>query len=336
MLWFLKGDGDNEDDGKRTSRKRRRSTGADSSKGADRPDPADIRRRRRSSRRSSRSDTSRSRTREDTRDRDIARRKKRRSRKDEEEQREVFAAISFDDEEPEIDPVEGALARALNTIVYVLIGALVLVLAVYGVHRAVSASRAGQVQPLQEAAEAGDIGTLRELISAGGPVDGVGPEGGTPLAAAIRSGQHEAVQLLLGEGAEPTPEAMRLAMRHRRWQTIASLVEAGADPDVRGGWDGRSSLELATENGKRELIVILLEHGADPDAVGHAGPSAQPALHHAAQHNMTDIVELLLEYGADPTTEWFGYRPRHLAEDNGHEKLARLLREAETRDRSGL
>lgn len=51
---------------------------------------------------------------------------------------------------------------------------------------------------------------------------------------------------------------------------------------------------------------------------------------------MTDIVELLLEYGADPTTEWFGYRPRHLAEDNGHEKLARLLREAETRDRSGL
>jgi ankyrin repeat protein len=245
------------------------------------------------------------------------------------EQEEIFAAINFEEGQAvELDEVERTFARAFHLSLYALLGLLIAGIAAYAVNRGIDARRAAEVVPLQQAAVEGRLDVLRALIAEGAPVNGIGPEGGTPLASAIRADQAESVRLLLDGGAEPSDSALQLAMRYERWEIFASLIEAGGNPEVRGEWDGRSPLELATERRDLAMIRLLLEHGADPGAISHAGPMAQPALHHAAEQGMQDVVELLLVHGADPSREWMGFLPRDLAAAAGHQRVAELLAQA--------
>ncbi|MFW5867876.1 MAG: ankyrin repeat domain-containing protein, partial [Armatimonadota bacterium] len=193
----------------------------------------------------------------------------------------------------------------------------------------VSSQRAARVEPLQRAALAGDLDRLSALIADGVPVNGLGPDGDTPLASAIRGGQPEAARALLEAGASPSDHAMRMALRYERWDILDALIRAGGDPEVRGTWSGRSPLELAVERQDMEMVRLLLANGADAGAVSLEGPLSHPALHYAAEHGMREYVELLLEYGADPRKRWMGYAPRELAENSGHDEVARLLAQAE-------
>jgi len=326
MLWFKK-----DDDKKK--RRRRRSSSSESSRGAERWDSGDrkSRSKRSSSRKARRStkEDQRETRREDTRDRDERRKEKQRDRTVAKEQEETFGAINFDGTPIEIDEVDRTFARVLTVALYVLLGLLVTGIVVYAVGRGVSSRRAARVVPLQNAAYEGDIEAVRTLTAEGLPVDGTGPDGGTPLAAAILGGQTEAAQALLDLGAKPTDHIMRMAMRYQRWEILEALIRAGGDPEVRGAWSGRSPLELAVERQDMEMVRVLLAHGADAGAVSNQGPVAEPALHYAAEHGMTDYVDLLLEYGADPRKLWMGYAPRDLAQDAGHEALAQKLAEAE-------
>lgn len=325
MLWFQKD--------KDRKRRRRKSSRAKRLGDSRRPDPSKrgsgsrtsaARRVRRST-----AETTRDTPREDTRDRDERRKEKSRDRTVAKEQEEIFAAINFDGEPVEVDEIDRSFGRAITIALYVLLGLLAMTIAIYAIGQGVNAWRAAKVAPLQEAAAEGRLDTIRALIARGVPVDGTGPEGGTPLASAILAGQVEAARVLLESGAEPTSEAMQLAMRHDNWQILKALIEAGGNPDVRGQWDGRSLLELATEREDIETVRFLLEHGADPTGVTNRGPLAQPALHYAAQHGLREIVELLLEHGADPRASWMGMRPRNFAEDAGHEEIADILARAE-------
>lgn len=328
MLWFQK-------KSEKRKKRRRRSSGSRSSDEIRRPDPSE---------RGSRSRTSSSRSRhtprarldsregprrEDTRDRDIRRKIESRERVESKEQEEVFAAVNFDGEAIKLDSIDRAFGRALTTSLYILLGLLVLGLVSYGISRAVKSSREARVVPLQKAAASGDIDELRALISRNGPVNGVGPDGGTPLASAIRADNIEAAQMLLDSGATPSDYAMRMAVRYERWDILASLVRAGGNTEVRGTWDGRSPLELAVERRDMDMIRLLLEYGADAGAITNEGPVAEPALHYAAEHGMKDVVKLLLEHGADPRRSWMGYLPRHIAENQKHDEVAKLLAEAE-------
>jgi len=271
----------------------------------------------------------RERRREDTRDRDVVRKARGRERALAKEQMEVFDAISFDDTQSEPQEIEQRFGRSLNIVIYVLLGFFVVTGLVYGVDSGMAAMRARAVQPLQQAVIEGRLTVVRDLIVTGAPIEGIGPDGGTPLTSAIRSGQLDALRMLLEAGAVPTDETVGMAMRYRQWDALSALIEHGANPEVRGFWDGRSPLELAAERHDLAQMRLLLDHGADPDAISNEGPMSQPALHYAAENNMRDEVELLLEYGADPRKLWMGYAPRHLAEDAGHEEMARLLDEKE-------
>lgn len=326
MLWFRKDSGSSK-------RRRRRSSQSSGSGKATRPSRPErgTASRRPTARRLRRVgiDGKSERRREDTRDRDARRRQTSRDRVVEQEQEKVFAALSFDDEAAQTDLIESRFGRSLTTVTYALLGILVLAALTYAVERGVAAFHAGRVEPLIEAAAEGRLDVIRGLVSRGAPINGIGPDGGTPLGAAIRAGQLEAARALLEGGALPSDDAVRLAMRYERWEILAALIEAGGNPDVRGEWDGKSPLELATERNDIAMIRLLLEHGADPDEVSHEGPLAQPALHFAAEHNMQDVVTLLLEHGADPRKLWMGYLPRHLAENAGHTRLAGELARAE-------
>ncbi len=327
MLWFRK-----DDD--RKKRRRRRSTDPSSQSGSSRSARAERAKRRdpsahssgRRLRRSTLEDR-RERRREDTRDRDVLRRARGRERALAKEQAEVFESISFDDTRSEPQEIERRFARSLNVVIYVLAGLLVVTGLVYGVSRGLHALHARAVLPLQQAVMEGRTNLIRDLIATGAPINGIGPAGGTPLTTAIRSGQLEALRMLLDAGATPTDEAVKMAMRYRQWDALTALVGHGGNPDVRGEWDGRSPLELAAERHDLAQMRGLLDHGADPDAISDEGPTAQPALHYAAENNLRDEVDLLLSYGADPRKLWMGYAPQHLAEDAGHEEMARYLAE---------
>lgn len=331
MLWFRKSD----------DRKKRRRRSTDSSRSgrskrsdrsgrserSKRQDPAT----RSSGRRVRRStlEERRERRREDTRDRDIARKARGRERTLAKEQAEVFDAISFDDEDAAPQEIERRFGRSLGTVAYVLLGLFVVIGLVYAVDSGIAARRARAVQPLHQAVIEGRLAVMRDLIATGASIDGVAPDGSTPLAAAIRSGQLEALVMLLESGATPTDVIVGMAMRYQQWDALGALIEHGGNPEVRGEWDGRSPLELAAERHDLEQMRLLLDHGADPDAVSNEGPMSQPALHYAAENNLRDEVDLLLEYGADPRKLWMGYAPKHLAEDAGHEEMARFLAEKE-------
>ncbi len=271
----------------------------------------------------------RERRREDTRDRDVVRKARGRERVLAKEQAEVFDAISFDDAEAQPQEIERRLGRSLNIVIYVLLGLFVVIGLIYAVDSGMAAMRARAVQPLQQAVIEGQLTLVRDLIATGAPIEGTGPDGGTPLASAVRSGQLEALRMLLDAGAVPTDEVVGMTMRYRQWEALGALIEHGGNPEVRGFWDGRSPLELAAERHDLAQMRLLLDHGAEPDAISNEGPTSQPALHYAAENNMHDEVELLLEYGADPRGLWMGYAPRHLAEDAGHEEMAHLLAEKE-------
>lgn len=316
MLWFLKD--------KKKKRRRRRSTDSGRSSETKRPDTRDARRSSRRSRRSSAEDR-RETKREDTRDRDERRKEQSRDRTVAREREEILAAINFDDEPVELDEVDRSLAKALTIGFYSLLGVLVLGILVYAFGRGVSSWNAARVAPVLRAAESGNLERLRDLVEAGAPVNGVGPEGGTPMASAIRAGQPGAAEVLLQGGATPTDSIMRMAMRHEQWQILSMMIEAGGNPNVRGTWNGRSPLELAVERRDMDMIRLLLERGADPSDTTHEGPRAQPALHYAAEHGMREVVEVLLEYGSDPGRRWMGYLPEDLAADGGHEQIVEML-----------
>jgi len=125
-----------------------------------------------------------------------------------------------------------------------------------------------RVPALIEAARAGDRQRTLERAAECACVETPGADGVTPL--------------LWVMGARDVPAA-RL------------LLEAGADPNrrVRGR---QSAMSIAAAGDSPELLATLLEQGGDPDL---RGPDDMPLLHLAVLHQRARNVELLLDHGAD-------------------------------------
>ena len=129
---------------------------------------------------------------------------------------------------------------------------------------------------------------------------------------------------------EVLDEALSWASRNNQCESMAALVEAGANVNAnpfRG-----TPLLWACYADKVEAARWLLDHGADPDlrhdwgGEGH-GVSAV-AMHLAAQHGAVGCLELLLDRGADPTIVdgAHGGDPLGWAEFGGATESADLLR----------
>jgi ankyrin repeat protein len=197
--------------------------------------------------------------------------------------------------------------------------------------------------PLVEAAEAGDLAAVRDLLDAGEDVDvGRESDGLTPLVAALAMGHTEIADLLLDRGANPNafgpdqlgPLQLAIVMGHEI-DTIRRLLEAGADPDT--GSDAGSGgsfltpLGAAAATGNLELATLLLDNGADVDGSDLAGLDGITPLYLAAAQADTEMVEFLLARGADPDGTWgrggtFG--PLYGAAIAGRADAVRLLLDA--------
>jgi len=152
---------------------------------------------------------------------------------------------------------------------------------------------------LHDAAGAGDVARIRELIAAGADANEIDDYGMTPIHLAAHEAQAGAVRVLLEVGASVHP------------------LSAGCAP----------LMPWAAEDGSPEVVEMLLNAGADPNG---KFPDGWTGLHEAACLGRVEIAALLLQAEAEPNVETgSGMTPLLLAAEGagwpGYAEVARLL-----------
>ncbi len=110
--------------------------------------------------------------------------------------------------------------------------------------------------------------------------------------------------------------ALHFAARQGAFQTVRTLVEAGADVNQVSPADKVSPLLIATINGQFDIAAYLLEHGANPNLASDNGVTPlyallnvewaprmfypQPRAQLQQQTAYLDLMKTLLDKGADP------------------------------------
>jgi len=121
--------------------------------------------------------------------------------------------------------------------------------------------------------------TVRQLIEGGHEVDGRDARGATPLMAAARTGAVEAMIALLDAGADPNARdgfnhwtPLMHAIHKQQAGAVRLLLERAADPNART--ESVTPLIMAAADRDAAIVKLLLAHGADAYARGAGGATA--------------------------------------------------------------
>ena len=179
------------------------------------------------------------------------------------------------------------------------VGAAVVVLICGLIACAEDAPRAGFA--LKRATVEGNVGRVRELLSAG-----VDPNAGPYRASG---------------------PALGAAASGRRREVVRMLLEAGANPNLANDW-GYTPLMAAVSGGDLSIVDALIVAGADVDAA--TTRNGTTALLSAARHGNREVVQRLLDAGADPLKRSLaGATPRDIARRYDHPEVEQVLLAAE-------
>ncbi len=157
--------------------------------------------------------------------------------------------------------------------------------------------------PVADAAMAGDVTAVRDLVRSGADVNAAQGDGMTALHHAAMRGDDEMVGVLLYAGANVhatsrlggyTP--LHLASQRGHATVIERLVAGGANPNNPTA-TGTTPLMFASASGHVQAVKQLLAHGADVNATERA--NEQTALMFAAAADRPEVVTVLLEVGAN-------------------------------------
>ena len=154
-----------------------------------------------------------------------------------------------------------------------------------------------------DAAEKGNITIIRQCLDIGVSPDTNGPDGWPVLQKAVAGNHLETAYMLLNQGA-----------------TVDSK-----NPD------GHTALMIASRYDYHDMIAWLLLYGADLNIINNDG---QTALMIAATQGHTLSVGILLEILSESaSTEYTKHliKAHQLALQNGHDKVAKLLRAVATK-----
>lgn len=149
---------------------------------------------------------------------------------------------------------------------------------------------------LQLACQHGDHDMIKILLNATGvDVDKLSKHGAA-LFIACNAGDVEAVELLLGAGADATTTLngstlLHVAAKIGISEIAATVLERNINVN-RLDTDGKSALMIASQNCDKVMVSLLLGKGADPELAGIAGSTA---LHSAAANNALDVLTLLVD-----------------------------------------
>jgi ankyrin repeat protein len=151
----------------------------------------------------------------------------------------------------------------------------------------------------------------------------------------IASADPTITRMTLGHGGQV---AIYEAVRMRKTEVVAALLECGADPSR--PFDDRSMpgnmlslMYRAVISGIPPIMEMLLEHGAPIAGTG--------ALHTAASvtYNRLEFMRLLIQHGADVNEVYHGNTPMHYAASKGKLDAMELLEQngarSDLKDRDG-
>ncbi len=105
------------------------------------------------------------------------------------------------------------------------------------------------------------------------------------------------------------------------------LLDHGADVNARN-YIQLSPLLVAVDSGKVEIARLLVSKGADMLPRIQYGKTYWPPLQLAVRKQNLEMVKALLEAGVDPETG-----ARELAEDDGLEEIAELIRQYQAKSK---
>ncbi|HET7226431.1 MAG TPA: ankyrin repeat domain-containing protein, partial [Candidatus Eisenbacteria bacterium] len=180
-----------------------------------------------------------------------------------------------------------------------------------------------QANALFEAIARDDAPALEAVLArAPGLIEARGPQGETPLLAAIYRRAWHAAERLLAAGAR---HDVFTAAATGDVAILPALLEA--DPAAARSWsaDGWTPLHLAAFFGHPDAARQILDHGADLRARAKNVNDNEP-LHAAAVEGRADVVALLLARGADPdAVAGGGYTALMLAAANDHAATVDVL-----------
>jgi ankyrin repeat protein len=185
-----------------------------------------------------------------------------------------------------------------------------------------------------------DVAAVRKILATGvdlEPMSGLN-DVNKPLAYAAAYGNLEIVKLLVEAGANLNGQvaygdvALIKADEHGNDDIIEYLIREGADVNVPNDYGVTPFIGLCGK-GRLEFVELAAKHGGDVHSsfvakVGEGtGTKNFSPLQAAAAYGRLEVVELLLSRGADPRAkDYKGRTPLELAESEGHDEVARLLR----------
>ena len=157
-------------------------------------------------------------------------------------------------------------------------------------------------QNLADAAEAGDMATVRSLLDSGADVNAAQRNGSTALHWAIYRDDAETVDLLIDRGADVTVKTREgisplfMASLYGNVAVIQRLLDAGADANEAGP-NTETPLMLAARNGNPDAVRTLIEAGADPNFAENVRGTT--ALMWAIEQQHPEAVAVLIAGGAN-------------------------------------
>ena len=187
--------------------------------------------------------------------------------------------------------------------------------------------------PVADAAQRGDLESVRALLEEGADVNGAQGDGMTALHWAAERGDQDMAKLLISEGARLSSTTrigaytpLHVASRRAQLEVVKELLGAGADVNVRTTYSGSAPLHLAAGAfGGETVAAALLERGADVDA--REASAGQTPLMFSVAKNRIASVQVLLEAGADPAiqTTVVDVATRVSQDRRGHGELRQIL-----------
>ena len=159
--------------------------------------------------------------------------------------------------------------------------------------------------PVADAAQRGDLATVRVLLRSGADVNAAQNSGMSALHWAAQQNDAPVIEILLYAGANTeattrlggyTP--LHLAGRAGHAPALDALLSGGAEVDV-FTTTGATALHFAASSGHAVAIETLIRHGANINVTTQS--DAQTPLMWATASNRLDAIQILLEAGADPS-----------------------------------
>ena len=194
-----------------------------------------------------------------------------------------------------------------------------------------------RMKSIHQAAEQGELSTIKALLSQGGEVNGFDALGDTPLIVAARKGHYNIVIELLKHSADVHSRTrggheINRPLEHLQ-EPIRSEALAYLERD-RIFWkelkaEGFTALHQCTRGGYVSIAELLIDNGADVNATTDFGNTP---LMEASCRNQIKMVRLLLAAGAEPSAvDRNGNSALALARGFGHQTIVTLLRKAGAR-----